>query len=289
MSERMTHNAFLSGLFLITAIIYSPPSLATVESPVVQGLGGATRAGVPREAVFSNPASVVNVSHTFSFFHYQIPKIPDFNAGGRAFNVGMYDGGSNTWKGGFAYTRTSKATVVNKRQSYLDRSDFRFSTGHNLFGSIDGGFATRWTSTPEIQDGRRFFEFDLGILFPLFGDLRGGLTYENLLNKEDSSPATIGAGASYTLGYGINLLADGYRLMSGTKEGERGWALAVELSLAGNFLARAGIFEEAYTAVKGWSLGASWLGPRASFDYALKTRGQGPKEKIHVLGLTLAL
>lgn len=256
---------------------------------MVQGLGGATRAGVPREGVFSNPASIAYVANTFAFYHYQIPKIPDFNAGGRGYNIGLYDGGSETWKGGFAYTRTSKATVVSKQQSYVDRSEFRFATGHRIYGSIDGGLATRWTSTPNMQGGRRFFELDLGILFPLFGDLRGGITYENLLNKEDENPTTLGAGAAYSLGQGIRLVADGYRLMSGTKTGERGWALGAEISLAGDFVARAGMFEEAYRAVKGWSMGASWMGPRASFDYVLKTRGQAPKEKIHVLGLTLAL
>jgi hypothetical protein len=255
----------------------------------VQGLAGASRAGVAREAVFSNPASVSYVSDTFGFFHYQIPKIPDFNAGGRGFNVGVYDGGNQTWKGGLAYTRTSKAVLVKNQQGYVDRSDFRFATGHKLFGSVDGGLATRWVNSSNSSTTSRFLEGDIGILFPLYTDLRGGLTYENILNKEDETPATIGAGANYSLGYGFQLIADGYRLMSGTRAGERGWSLAGEAGLTGDFFLRAGIFEEAYRALKGWSLGASWIGPKASFDYALKTTGKGPREKMHVMGMSIVL
>jgi hypothetical protein len=99
----------------------------------------------------------------------------------------------------------------------------------------------------------------------------------------------MGVGANYSFGYGFILYADGYRLMSGTKTGERGWSLAAELGLSGSFFARAGMFEEAYRGNKGWSVGISWLGPRASVDYAMKIAGKGPLERSHIFGLTLAL
>ena len=98
----------------------------------------------------------------------------------------------------------------------------------------------------------------------------------------------MGLGAAYSLGHGITLFADGYRLMRGSREGERGWALASELTLSGSFKARGGLFEEAYRAFKGWSLGLSWMGPRASFDYTMKTAGTGPREKTHIFGMTTA-
>jgi hypothetical protein len=138
-------------------------------------------------------------------------------------------------------------------------------------------------------DDSSFFEGDVGVLLPLYGDLRGGLTFENFMNHEDELPQTLGAGLAYALGYGIQFFADGYRLMSGTKSGEKGWALGAEIGLASDFSARAGLFEEAYRARKGWSVGLSWLGPRASFDYALKVTGKGPAERAHMLGITLAM
>ncbi len=277
----MTRNVFLFWAFL-----FSHTSFATVDSPVVQGLGGATRAGVAREAIFANPASVAQIANTFGFLHYQIPKIPDYNAGGRAFSVGIYDGGDQNWKGGFGYSRTSKARIFQNRQGYIDRSEFRFSTGHGLWGDVIGGIAGRWISNNSATDTNRFFEGDVGLLFPLFNDLRGGLTFENILNQEDETPQTVGVGASYSFGYGFQAVADGYRLMSGTKDGERGWSLAGEMGFTGDFTARAGLFEEAYRALKGWSVGLSWSGPRASFDYALKVAGKGPRERTHIFGIT---
>ncbi|MGZ6423316.1 MAG: hypothetical protein ACXWSR_20470 [Bdellovibrionota bacterium] len=255
----------------------------------MQGLAGATRAGVTREALFSNPASVANIENTFGFFHYEMPKIPDYNAGGRSFNAGLYDGGDKTWKGGFGYSRIAKARIINNHQGYIDRREFRFSSGHEIYSGVTGGIAGRYIKNYNDSDSGSFLEADAGVLFPLFNDLHGGLTFENILNREDETPQTIGAGAAYSFGYGIQVIADGYRLMSGTKNGERGWSLAGELGLTGDVLARAGIFEEAYRGLKGWSLGASWIGPRIQLDYALKTAGKGPKEKSHIFGLTMSL
>jgi hypothetical protein len=303
---KMTRNAFLSLVVSISKhfrpiaialpfvlcgqLVATPVCLATADSPVVQSLGGAGRAGIPREALFSNPAAVAQVNNSFGFLHYSIPKIADYNAGGRAYNVGIYDGGSQRWKGGFSYSRVSKANIVRGgQQGYEDRSEIRFATGHAVWNNLLAGLQTRYIKKHSNPETGHYFDGNLGVIFPLFNDLRGGLTWENVLNKEDNLPSTIGAGATYTLGYGIVLFADGYRLMSGTREGERGWALGGELLLSGDFTARAGMFEEAYRNLKGWSLGLSWAGPRLSFDYALRTTGKGPKEKEHILGLTMAM
>lgn len=283
----MTRNAFFLALVVFLAL--SSPSAFATDSPVVQGLSGAVRAGVPREALFSNPASITSIGNTYGFFHYELPKIADYNASGRAYSVGLYDGGDANWKGGFGYSRTARARIFQGHQGYIDRSEFRFTSGHEIIKGVTGGFSGRMIKNYNASDSGSFFEGDLGILFPLFQDLRGGLTFENILNREDETPQTVGVGAAYSLGYGIQLLADGYRLMSGTKSGERGWALAGELGLTGDFLARAGLFEEAYRGLKGYSLGATWMGPRMQFDYAYKITGKGPKEREHILGLTVQM
>lgn len=292
MNKGMTRIAFPALILtsLAVLVLRGPFAFATVESPVVQSLGGAGRAGLPREALFSNPASVALMSSSFGFLHYSLPKIEDFNAGGRAFSAGIYDGGNKQWKGGFSYSRSSKAVVTrNKTQGYEDRSEFRFATGHAISGNIIGGLQTRYSKKHSGPESSRFLEVGAGLLFPLFSDLRGGLTWENILGREDHLPSTIGAGASYALGHGILLFADGYRLMGGTREGERGWALGAEVMMAAGFAGRAGLFEEGYRAFKGWSIGASWIGPRASFDWVMKTAGNGPKEREHILGMTLSL
>jgi hypothetical protein len=281
----MTRNAFLLALFALS----STSAFATPDSPVVQGLGGATRSGVTREALFSNPASITGIENTFGFAQYELPKIADYNASGRAYSVGLYDGGDKNWKGGFGYSRTARTRIFQGHQGYIDRSEFRFVSGHEIAGGITGGLATRLIKNYNASDSGSFLEGDLGILFPLFKDLHGGITLENILNREDELPQTVGIGAAYSLGYGIQVLADGYRLMSGTKNGERGLALAGELGLTGSLLARGGLFEEAYRGLKGYSFGASWMGPRMQLDYAYKLTGKGPKEREHIFGLTIGM
>ncbi len=288
----MTRNAFSTVVAapIVWLLLFSHPCFATADSPVVQSLGGAGRAGLPREALFTNPATVAEVNGSFGFLHYSMPKIDDFNAGGRAYNVGIYDGGNTHWKGGFGYSRVAKSKIARGgRQTYEDRSEFRFATGHAIAGNILGGLQTRYVKKHSNPETSRYFEGTLGILFPLYSDLRGGLTWENVFGKEDELPSTVGLGAVYGLGYGIMAYADGYRLMGGSREGERGWALGGQLGLTGDFFVRAGLFEEAYRNLKGWALGLSWAGPRASFDYAMRVAGKGPKEKEHIFGLTLAL
>lgn len=277
------------NVFLLWAALHSLPSFATVDSPVVQGLAGATRTGVPREGIFSNPASVASITSTYGFYHYEIPRIDDYNAGGRAWSAGLYDGGDRTWKGGFGISRVSQARIFRGQQGYVDRREVRFSTGHEIYNNIVGGVAGRLVKNYSPVGDNSFFEGDVGFLFPVFADIHGGATVENIADKEDELPRTIGVGASYPLTAGITLIADGYRLMSGTREGERGWSLATEIQLAGDFTARGGLFEEGYRALKGWAAGVSWSGPRMSLDYALKTAGKGPKERSHILGVSVVL
>src|SRR3989338_11069990 len=145
----MTRNAYLRPLMISLALLaqlsYPASSFAIVNSPVVQSLAGGGRAGVPREALFSNPASVVRIDNSFGFIHYSLPKIPDLNAGGRSYSVGIYDGGSKHWKGGFSYSRVSKAVIGQRQQQgYDDRSEIRFVTGHAITGNIMGGLQTRY-------------------------------------------------------------------------------------------------------------------------------------------------
>ena len=102
------------------------------------------------------------------------------------------------------------------------------------------------------------------------------------------NPPTAAAGLLYALGYGINLYGDGLRVMKGPHKGDRGWALGGELSFATDFRLRAGRFQDTYRRRRGWSAGLSWNGPRTSFDYAMRTSGDSPKERDHILGMTVA-
>jgi hypothetical protein len=151
------------------------------------------------------------------------------------------------------------------------------------------GLQARYVTKRTGAEETSFFDGNVGAIFPVYAGFTGGATYENFMNKEADRPPTVGAGLTYNLGYGLQAYADGTRIMKGPSSGQRGWSLGAEFSLAGDFRLRGGKFQDGYRRRKGWSVGLSWVGPRASFDYAMRTGGADPKERDHIFGMTVSL
>jgi hypothetical protein len=267
-------------------------SFATAVSPVVQGLGGAGRAGVAKESAFTNPASASLLKDASFFLFYAKPHVSAFDSGGRGYSIGASDGGTAI-KGSFAFVSSSAARIGRDgQQIFEDRSEFRFATGFSLGGNVAGGIATRYVNRRNPGGGdnnQKFFQGDLGILFPLFWGVTGGVTYENVFNQEDERPPTIGAGLQYNIGGGLRAFADGTKIMNGTRKASTGWALAGDLTLGTDYTVRIGRFQDAYRKLRGWSFGLAWTGPRMTVDYALRMAGDNPKEQDHILGFTVRM
>lgn len=272
---------------LLLCLFFSSPARA-IDSPLVQGLSGAGRSGIPREGVFTNPASVALLTSSSSYFIYTKPKIADFNAGGRATSIGAYDGENPVIKGGLGYSSVARARTSSGVQVYEDRSEIRFSAGRMVSGGIAGGLAARYVTKREGESETKFLQGDLGMIFPLFADMRAGITYENLAEKENEAPPSMAGGVQYTLGSGVQVFADGARHLKGPAKGKNSWSLAAEFSLVADFILRGGRFQDGYGAKKGWSMGLSWIGPRASFDYAMRKTSETHSEKDHIFGMNLA-
>lgn len=279
-----SRTAFFSSLLFL----WAASAFALPESPVVQGLSGGGRAGNPREALFGNPASVAFVNAVSGFVHYGMPSIPDYNAGGRMWNVGAYDGGNPSLKGGVGYSRVSRAALGNGRQSYEDISETRFVMGAEVSQNILVGALGRYIGEHQGDGTSHRFDGDIGTIFPLFSNVRAGATLENLVNRKDSQPLRVGVGLYLPLGWGAQLYADGTQLMKGSKKDYKGYSLAADMAIAGDFTVRGGRFQEDFRHVKGWSLGLSWVGPRASFDYAFRVAGHDPRERDHIFGMNVA-
>lgn len=226
-----------------------------------------------------------------AFYYYDKASISDWNAGGRGFSVGAYDGTNELVQGGLGYTRVSRAEVnAAGRQGYVDRSDYRIVLGRPVWGDIVAGLQARYVTRRIGPTEKKFFDGTLGAILPVYAGLLGGLTYENVMNVDGEQPPTVGAGLSYRFSdYGMQLYGDATRLMKGPRSGDRGWALGAEISLAGDFRLRAGRFQDGYRRHKGWSLGISWAGPRASFDYAMRTGNAAATERSHIVGVQIAL
>jgi hypothetical protein len=274
-----------SALAFIVSLAIPTSGFATALPPVLQGLGGAGRGGVAKESVFSNPAATGLLNDASAYFYYEMPSVPDFDAGGRAYGLGISDGGTNI-KGAFAYVRSSRARIGDGGQDFEDRKELRFSSGFQVGEGIYAGFGTRYVWNAPNGDYSRFFQSDIGVLFPLFAGLTAGITYENIFNRSDDLPPTIGLGGKYPLGAGFTAFADGYRLMNGKRKGERGFSLAMEMAVWGDFTLRGARFQDGLRLIKGWSGGLTWAGPKFSLDYAFRVAGTGPREKDHTFGLS---
>lgn len=281
----MTRNALL-----LVSLLLSSPNFATADSPLLQGLGGSGRAGIAKESLFSNPAGAAFITDSSGFVHYTKPKIPELNAGGRGYAVGAYDGAQGDWKGAFAYVRSSRALMVNGVQGYEDKSDFRFTMARPIGGSILAGAQVRYVKliAPAGRSETKYFEGDVGVILPLFNDIRLGVTYENIGPlKTGQRPGTVGGGVQYLVGGGLEAFADGTRQMSGPRKGDRGWSAGLQLPLVAGFVGRGGKFQDGFRRLRGWSMGLGWNGPRTSFDYALRTTGTKKREKDQVFGMNV--
>lgn len=281
----MTRNILLSTI----ALFLSSISLATADSPIAQGLAGASRSGIPTEAAFTNPAAAWLLDKSYSFFQYTKPSIVETKEGGRSLSSGVYDGENTNVKGAVAYTRSSRTRVGASGRYYEDKTEFRATAARPISGSVLGGINVRYVTNRTVGPEEKYVQGDAGIIFPLFTDMRGGITYENVVDKPGDRPATLGAGLRYNVGSDLRLLADGAQLMRGAFKGKREWSIAAEATVGTDFMLRAGRFQDAQSRYKGWSVGASWVGPRASIDYAMRTTKGAPHERDHIFAILVQL
>ncbi len=279
------------NILTITAALFVifPISLATADSPIAQGLAGASRSGIPTEALFTNPASAWLLDKSYSFFQYTKPSIVETKEGGRSLSSGVYDGENPNAKGALGYLRSSRVRIGSNGRFYEDRTEFRVVAARPISGEILGGISARYVMHRQAGVETKYFQGDAGVIFPLFADMRAGVTFENILEKPGDRPATLGAGLRYNVGAGITLLADGARFQRGPLKGNKEWAIATELPVGGDFTFRGGRFFDGNTRQKGWSAGVSWMGPRASIDYAIRTTKGIPHERDHIVGISIQL
>ncbi|MGZ3692800.1 MAG: hypothetical protein ACXWQO_01025 [Bdellovibrionota bacterium] len=282
----MTRNVLI--LLALGLFLHNSQSFATADSAVLQGFGGAGRAGIPKESLFSNPAGAAMLTDSTSFLNFVKPNIPDFNAGGRAYNVGIYDGGQPDWKGGFAYTRSARAVLKDGAQDYDDRSELRFTIARPVTDSILMGAQVRYTKVKIRGDETKFFQGDVGAILPLSPELRAGITYENISRRPGELPPTLGAGIHYLLGLGLETYLDATRQMGGLHAGDKGWNAGAQVPLPGGLVGRAGKFQDGVRRLKGWTVGGGWGGPRISVDYAMRTAGTKNRERDHLFGMNIS-
>lgn len=281
MPRRHVILSIIAALFLATVAAFG------ADSPVVRGLAGAGRAGIPYESLFTNPAGYALVDRSQGFFYYTKSQVKDFNAGGRDLSVGLYDGENPYARAGLGYVRESRTRVVDGHRVYVDRSELRLGAGRALSAGLYGGFNGRYITRRTGAAEEKFFTGDLGLLYELQKDLRIGATYENALKKTGERPQSMALGARYQLGYGMAVMADGGRFMEDPYRDKKFWSLGGEIVMAGDLLIRGGLYRDTYLGQRGYALGLSWAGPRTAFDYSYRKSKSLPAEADHIFGISV--
>lgn len=175
-------------------------------------------------------------------------------------------------KGGLAYTQQKENSFERERLSMHAAS---------LVGK-QGAFGLNYQylqdTFPKNASPRRDFSHVLnaGFTYILLDGLTFGAVARDLtrtLEKEDKAIL----GLQYALTEKINVLFDyGFLYTRGFNK-HFNWAAATQLSIFKDFFVRGGLFEDQLTHFKGYSWGASWVGPRLGVEFAQRFSEQTAK------------
>ena len=272
--------ACIYGLFLFG-------SASWAMTPQVEGLGGAGRGGLPKEALFSNPAAVSMLRQNTAFLAYTQTKLRDLKAGGKVQIAGIYDGSSDLAHGGIAYIRESRRVSLGSGTTYADSTKIRTVIGRELFSGLQMGIKTNYTIQRTSGVTTKYFYGDAGFLYPLFAELPLGLTVENVMDKAEERPRTIYAGLRYDIDGPLDLYGDIGKSVSSRKSQGTPWAIGLEVKFFDELFFRGGLFRDAAIGARGWAAGLSWLSPRTAFEYALRRSTSIPRQTDHNLGVSV--
>lgn len=280
----------LTALFIFSCCFYSFFTTAHAYSPKRTALGGGVRAGIVDEALFTNPAALNFLQNSAAFAYYSRSQIPAFNAGGKAYAAGVYDGTNALAKAGAAWVRESRARLVNGVQTYADRSEYRLGLAQALGTSVFAGIQGHYTTRREVGGGEtKIFNGTGGLLFPNFQGVRLGITYENILEKPGERPPVAALGAGYQLLSSVFIYGDYGMVAKGALKNKKLWSAGIEIPMISDLFILGGIFHDPIDALRGYSLGAIWQGPRTAFQYSMRTTRGSPSERDHVFGISLNL
>lgn len=273
---------------LIALIVILSANIATAQTPQEEGLAGAGRAGLAREAMHSNPAAVALLKQNMAAASYTLTRIRDLgDAGGIVQNADLYDGTSEMAHGGLGYTKEGRRVSLGNGSKYVDRTSVRTVLGRDVYRGILVGMKPSYTIHRENGVESKYFHADAGIIYPLFTDMPMGITVENVMDKDLERPRSVYAAISYSMEGPLSIYADIGRVVSAQKNGRTLWAFGAEIKIFDELVARAGLYRDTILETRGFGLGLSWLGPRTAFEYALRKSISAPMQMDHVFGINL--
>ena len=262
-------------------------SNAWASIPHLDGLAGAGRSGIPTVALFSNPAAVGVLKTNHAFYSYMQSKISDLGAGGRYWTAGAYDTTSQHFKGGLAYIRESRRTLTATGSNYSDHTTVRGVIGTRVYKDLLSGMQVNYSTRRAGGEEINYFHGNLGVIYPVMKGLPLGVTLENVTNNEFERPLSGGVGIRHALYQSISVYADLVRVLKGELAGENSWALGSEITIFNDLRFRVGLFKDDIEKIRGLGLGLAWIGPRTTFEYAMRRTRRDPQQVDHSLGIAI--
>jgi hypothetical protein len=262
-------------------------SASDFESPRTAALGGAGHAGpLNTDAIYLNP-SYVSLMPIYAvglnYYTYTGEGTNPSDYHGMGYNASIQDGRSELFQAGVGYTQREDAQLLN------------FGASKQFVDNLGTGIGGKYVKARD-NSGDSFFDTIISSTYIFSKTLQTALIVDNLV--ESGTAKSRGFYREFTLGSKINLNSllliyiDPHVAPDATSAW--GYEAGAELPFFTDFYFRGGMFKQSnipFEAARGngFGIGAGWIAPKISFDYAYQhvTVPEGAYQ--HVFEVTLLL
>jgi hypothetical protein len=285
---------FIQSLLICGAAISLTRSIALAtdfQSPRTMGIGGAGHAApLLNDSIYMNPSfgsflPTYSISANYLFFDGPVKNTPagPMEQHGRNYNASLQDGRSELFQAGVGYTHRDDASFVHVGASR--------AVIQRLGVGLGGKF---YFNTATHSSGRDMTFSVSGIPLDF---LNASFVIDNLIQYGSGIPH--GLYREFILGTKVNIqnlvliYFDPHLVPDYPVNGERfGHELGLEIPLMSDLFIRFGNFRNALVPFeamrgRGWTLGAGWVGPKVSLDYAMSRVIESQSAIAHNFGMTI--
>jgi hypothetical protein len=265
-------------LFIVNA--FQAQAMNKVRDPETVRLAGTSGAGIGSilivESLYLNPAPIAFFNNSVFYAHSSKGKLKDTNTdrttedrpfGGNpdGLSIAVTDS-SNVSKGGVAYNQYTENSTDRKRYSFNMASIISKSTSVGLLYH----FTQDDMTIQSVKKARDFHQMNFGMTYIHSESLSfGAILYDPFKSSRYNSKT--GIGIQYVLNKYLTVMLDiGYHYFKNTGN-SLFYKGAAQLGILKDLYFRAGVFHDKYLAIRGNSIGVSWIGPKLSVEFASKT------------------
>lgn len=255
--------------FLLTLIFISPQiAVSALRPKATTRLLGSAGAGVGSlmapESLVLNPAAAEFFSKSH-FYYNRLESSWD--------ETTQTTDRSDTKVQDFIITDASSAKggigLIYQKEKDVSRKSYNIALATSAGKSMAIGFLFNRNEQDSNKGHDVFNQFTLGITKILSDVLSGGLVLKDI-TEGSPSETTATFGAQYNISRNFSILFDwgGYYLKEYFED--TFYNTALQIHLGERVILRTGIFEDNLLKIKGNGWGASWIGPKISFEFGVR-------------------